>query len=245
MSRAGHWLLAWGLGRRCGSAPRTAVRRERCRAQRSRLDSHKWPDSAVGPRPGSSTALAADGLAGRSIMGASAAPPVRAVLPTLIWAASICTVISSAASERDWSASRRAARRRPHASGSGPRYGLGRSTRIAIAHASSAPYCLQASPSSGHGAVCHEPRGARHTLHLPRILALVLLAPSTVTSTAGTTVAFRGGRKGGLGGTWNRAVIFRGRGGSGFPPSQYRIVPSPSVCAEWSRRDPDLALLSC
>jgi len=72
----------------------------------------------------------------------------------------------------------------------------------------------------------------------------VVHPPSTVMSTAGTTVAFRGG-KGVWGETWNRAVFFRGRGGSGFPPSQFLIVLFPSVCAKWSRRDPDLALLSC
>jgi hypothetical protein len=77
----------------------------------------------------------------------------------------------------------------------------------------------------------------------PRSRALVLLAPSAVMGTAGTTVAF-GRRKMGLGGTWNQAVIFRGRGVPGFP-SQFRIVPSSFSLCEVSRRDPDFALVSC
>ena len=82
--------------------------------------------------------------------------------------------------------------------------------------------------------------------YLPRSCALVLLAPSTVMSTAGTTVAFRGGRKRGLGGNLEPGRDFPGPGGFRVSPQS---VPncslSPLVCAEWSRRDPDLALLSC
>jgi hypothetical protein len=86
-------------------------------------------------------------------------------------------------------------------------------------------YLLAGFLARQHGAVCNEPREARHPGHLPRSCALVLLAPSTVMSAAGTTVACRGGRKGGLGGNLEPGRVFRGRGGSGFPPSQFRIVP--------------------
>ena len=44
--------------------------------------------------------------------------------------------------------------------------------------------------------------------------------------------------------TWNRAVVLRGRGGSGFSPVRFRIG-LPGVCslAEQSWSVPDLALL--
>jgi len=68
---------------------------------------------------------------------------------------------------------------------------------------------------------CCMRRAARSAapLHLPRSSALVLLAPSSAMSTARTFIAF--------------SFLF------------FYLSPPPSVCAEWSRRDPDLALLSC
>ena len=69
------------------------------------------------------------------------------------------------------------------------------------------------------------PREARHPGHLPRSCALVLLAPSTVMSTAGTRTLFGEAGRGAWGETSNRAVIFRGRGGSGFPPSNFKLYP--------------------
>ena len=58
----------------------------------------------------------------------------------------------------------------------------------------------------------------------------------------GGTAVMGGGRKGVWGKPGTGAVIFRGRGGSGFPPVQYQIGLTPSACAEWSWSDPDLTL---
>ena len=55
-----------------------------------------------------------------------------------------------------------------------------------------------------------------------------------------------GGRNGGVWGkTWNRAVVFRGRGGSGFSPSAFPDWSSLLPVYSWSRACsvPDLALL--
>jgi hypothetical protein len=48
-------------------------------------------------------------------------------------------------------------------------------------------------------------------------------------------------QEGGLGEHGTGAVIFRGRGRFRVPPVITDLVSPPSVCAEWSRRDPDLA----
>jgi len=65
------------------------------------------------------------------------------------------------------------------------------------------------------------PRAARRPGEIPRSRALVLLALSTVIRAAGTTAALGEAGKGVWGKTWNRAVIFRGRGG-------FRVSPSDS-----------------
>jgi hypothetical protein len=60
-----------------------------------------------------------------------------------------------------------------------------------------------------------------------------MLAISTVAGTAGSVAVFGEAGVGAWGRTWNRAVIFRGRGGSGF---------SPSAFPDWS---PLLSVYSC
>ena len=58
-------------------------------------------------------------------------------------------------------------------------------------------------------------------------------APSPVTCCVGSCRAGEAGM-GVWGKTWNRAVVLRGRGGSGFPPVRFRIGPS-AAWYSWSR----------
>jgi hypothetical protein len=96
------------------------------------------------------------------------------------------------------------------------------------------PRCLQASTSGRHRAVCAI-RGARRIQPRPaRTLSAAHRPLSSVMGATGSLVVFWGRQEWGSGGiTWNRAVILRGRGGSGF---------SHSAFPDWS---PLLSVYSC